>query len=161
MFNRFWRGDPARARTVGGTGLGLAIATEDTRLHGGRLEVWAEPDNGACFRLTLPLLHTQSLDPELVNPLDMPPAESFTESTARVTDTGSLQLTAPAVQPAMEPDTGQMLIAFPPAPGGGSGGERATPSDAGSTQDENGGRTEDVRGKGSTAAGRSDGTEKP
>ena len=161
VFNRFWRGDPARARTVGGTGLGLAIATEDTRLHGGRLEVWAEPDNGACFRLTLPLLHTQSLDPELVNPLDMPPAESFTESTARVTDTGSLQLTAPPVQPAMEPDTGQMLIAFPPAPGGGSGGERATSSDAGSTQDENGGRTEDVRGSGSTAAGRSEGTEKP
>lgn len=91
----------------------------------------------------------------------MPPAESFTESTARVTDTGSLQLTAPAVQPAMEPDTGQMLIAFPPAPGAGSGGERATSSDAGSTPDENGGRTEDGPRSGSTAAGRSDGTEKP
>ena len=163
VFNRFWRGDPARARTVGGTGLGLAIATEDTRLHGGRLEVWAEPDNGACFRLTLPLLRAQPLDPELANPLDMPPAESFTESTARVTDTGSLQLTAPPVQPAMEPDTGQMLIAFPSAPAGGAGSASAqpTPLGAGGEQGVDGGQDDDARRTGSTSAVRRDGTEKP
>ena len=54
VFNRFWRADPARARTTGGTGLGLAIALEDARLHGGWLEAWGEPGSGACFRLTLP-----------------------------------------------------------------------------------------------------------
>ena len=54
VFERFWRADPARARTTGGTGLGLAIALEDTRLHGGWLEAWGEPGRGACFRLTLP-----------------------------------------------------------------------------------------------------------
>jgi len=54
VFNRFWRADPARARTTGGTGLGLAIAMEDARLHGGWLEAWGEPGVGACFRLTLP-----------------------------------------------------------------------------------------------------------
>ena len=54
VFNRFWRADPARARTTGGTGLGLAIALEDARLHAGWLEAWGEPGNGACFRLTLP-----------------------------------------------------------------------------------------------------------
>lgn len=54
VFNRFWRADPARARTTGGTGLGLAIALEDARLHGGWLEAWGEPGAGACFRLTLP-----------------------------------------------------------------------------------------------------------
>lgn len=55
VFNRFWRADPARARTTGGTGLGLAISLEDARLHGGWLEAWGEPGQGACFRLTLPL----------------------------------------------------------------------------------------------------------
>lgn len=54
VFDRFWRADPARARTLGGTGLGLAISIEDARLHGGWLEAWGRPDEGALFRLTLP-----------------------------------------------------------------------------------------------------------
>jgi len=54
VFNRFWRADPARARTSGGTGLGLAIALEDTHLHGGWLQAWGKPGEGAQFRLTLP-----------------------------------------------------------------------------------------------------------
>jgi two-component system sensor histidine kinase MtrB len=54
VFNRFWRADPARARTTGGTGLGLAISLEDARLHDGWLQAWGEPGEGSCFRLTLP-----------------------------------------------------------------------------------------------------------
>ena len=54
VFDRFWRADPARARTTGGTGLGLAIALEDARLHGGWLEAWGESGQGSVFRLTLP-----------------------------------------------------------------------------------------------------------
>ena len=54
VFNRFWRADPARGRRVGGTGLGLSIALEDARLHGGWLNAWARPGQGAQFRLTLP-----------------------------------------------------------------------------------------------------------
>jgi len=54
VFNRFWRADPARARTTGGTGLGLSISLEDTHLHGGWLQAWGEPGKGAQFRLTLP-----------------------------------------------------------------------------------------------------------
>jgi two-component system sensor histidine kinase MtrB len=54
VFDRFWRADPARARTSGGTGLGLAIALEDARLHGGWLDAWGEPGRGCVFRLTLP-----------------------------------------------------------------------------------------------------------
>lgn len=54
VFDRFWRADPARARTLGGTGLGLAIALEDARLHGGGLDAWGTPGEGAAFRLTLP-----------------------------------------------------------------------------------------------------------
>ncbi|WP_371791996.1 MtrAB system histidine kinase MtrB [Streptomyces sp. NBC_01471] len=54
VFSRFWRADPARARTTGGTGLGLSIAVEDARLHGGWLQAWGEPGGGSQFRLTLP-----------------------------------------------------------------------------------------------------------
>jgi two-component system, OmpR family, sensor histidine kinase MtrB len=55
VFNRFWRSDPSRARQTGGTGLGLSISIEDARLHGGWLEVWGAPGEGAQFRLTLPV----------------------------------------------------------------------------------------------------------
>src|SRR5690606_22643517 len=55
VFNRFWRSDPSRARQTGGTGLGLSISLEDARLHGGWLEAWGAPGQGAQFRLTLPL----------------------------------------------------------------------------------------------------------
>ena len=57
VFTRFWRADPARARTTGGTGLGLAIALEDARLHEGWLQAWGEPGRGSRFRLTLPRQH--------------------------------------------------------------------------------------------------------
>jgi len=54
VFERFWRADPARARTSGGTGLGLSISLEDARLHGGWLQAWGRPGQGSQFRLTLP-----------------------------------------------------------------------------------------------------------
>lgn len=54
VFHRFWRADPARARTTGGTGLGLSISLEDVRLHAGWLQAWGEPGEGSQFRLTLP-----------------------------------------------------------------------------------------------------------
>jgi two-component system sensor histidine kinase MtrB len=56
VFDRFWRADPSRVRTVGGSGLGLSISLEDARLHGGWLQVWGLPGEGAQFRLTLPLI---------------------------------------------------------------------------------------------------------
>lgn len=54
VFDRFWRADPSRRRTLGGSGLGLAISLEDARLHGGRLEVWSRSGAGTHFVLTLP-----------------------------------------------------------------------------------------------------------
>ncbi len=73
VFNRFWRADPARARTTGGTGLGLAIALEDAHLHGGWLQVWGEPGEGAHFRLTLPRRLGGSLTS---SPLPLVPADA-------------------------------------------------------------------------------------
>jgi two-component system sensor histidine kinase MtrB len=54
VFDRFWRADPSRKRTIGGTGLGLSIALGDARLHNGTLAVWSELGKGTNFVLTLP-----------------------------------------------------------------------------------------------------------
>ncbi len=68
VFNRFWRADPARARTSGGTGLGLAIASEDARLHGGELKAWGVKGKGSHFVLTLPRRAEDPLGP---SPLEL------------------------------------------------------------------------------------------
>ena len=73
VFDRFWRADPARARTTGGTGLGLAISLEDAHLHGGWLQAWGEPGGGSQFRLTLP----RTAGVELVrSPIPLEPDDS-------------------------------------------------------------------------------------
>nr|WP_237448010.1 MtrAB system histidine kinase MtrB [Nocardioides flavescens] len=73
VFNRFWRADPARARTSGGTGLGLSISLEDTHLHGGWLQAWGRPGEGSQFRLTLPR-HVQA--PLRQSPLPLVPEDA-------------------------------------------------------------------------------------
>lgn len=76
VFDRFWRADPSRQRTIGGTGLGLAISLEDTVLHDGWLEVWSRPGEGTCFRLTLP---RERGVPIAASPIDLPPTEPVDE----------------------------------------------------------------------------------
>ena len=73
VFDRFWRADPSRRRTIGGTGLGLSIALSDTRLHGGALDVWSRPGLGSLFRLTLPRVPGGPLGS---SPLALPPTDT-------------------------------------------------------------------------------------
>jgi two-component system sensor histidine kinase MtrB len=94
VFDRFWRADPARARTTGGTGLGLSIALEDARLHGGWLEAWGDPGHGSVFRLTLP----RAVGAELVgSPLPLAPDSADLHDVAlpRLADASGPASTAP------------------------------------------------------------------
>ena len=56
VFERFWRGDPARGRTsAGGAGLGLSIVDALVRPHGGTIAVESAPGQGTAFTMRLPL----------------------------------------------------------------------------------------------------------
>lgn len=73
VFDRFWRADPSRARTIGGTGLGLAIAAGDARLHGGTISVWSELGEGSNFVLELPR-RGEDCDPDVLSrPIKLEP----------------------------------------------------------------------------------------
>ncbi|HJY81856.1 MAG TPA: ATP-binding protein, partial [Candidatus Binatia bacterium] len=54
IFDRFYRGDPARGR--GGTGLGLALARSIVLVHNGQITVESVVGQGSCFYVTFPLL---------------------------------------------------------------------------------------------------------
>ncbi|KPC82553.1 MULTISPECIES: MtrAB system histidine kinase MtrB [Streptomyces] len=164
VFNRFWRADPARARTTGGTGLGLSIAVEDARLHGGWLQAWGEPGGGSQFRLTLP---RTADEPLRGSPIPLEPEDSRgnredrerAESAPAADDhrlmpvparTGSgvrSQLAVPAqgpavsrtpasVDPAALPGSGARVVSRPAGtrPDGDTGPDAQDPEQEGSTR---------------------------
>lgn len=56
VFERFYRGERSRTRSVPGTGLGLAIVRSIAKAHGGDVLARRAPGGGSLFRVTLPLL---------------------------------------------------------------------------------------------------------
>ena len=54
IFDRFYRGDPARTKTVEGTGLGLSIVASIIDLHGGHIDVDSEENVGSTVTVTIP-----------------------------------------------------------------------------------------------------------
>jgi heavy metal sensor kinase len=54
IFDRFYRGDPARSR--GGAGLGLALVRSIILLHKGQISVESEVGKGTCFQTSFPLV---------------------------------------------------------------------------------------------------------
>ena len=74
IFERFYRADVHRARTLGGTGLGLAIALENVNLHRGSIDVQSEVGRGSTFTVTLPAIDPkpEPADGEVAEPLPVP-----------------------------------------------------------------------------------------
>jgi signal transduction histidine kinase len=58
VFDRFYRGDPAREGS--GTGLGLALVRSIVNLHRGGIRVVSALGEGSCFRVVLPLAPNRS-----------------------------------------------------------------------------------------------------
>ncbi|MFG3350117.1 MtrAB system histidine kinase MtrB [Streptomyces sp. NPDC048018] len=115
VFNRFWRADPARARTTGGTGLGLSIAVEDARLHGGWLQAWGEAGGGSQFRLTLP---RTADEPLRGSPIPLEPEDSRRNREQAAAGTGAgARLTSVPAQPAGDRTAGLSVPPrMPPVP---------------------------------------------
>jgi two-component system sensor histidine kinase SenX3 len=65
IFERFYRVDPARARSTGGTGLGLSIVKHVAATHGGQVRVWSIEGEGSTFTLCLPTFHRRDGEPRL------------------------------------------------------------------------------------------------
>ena len=55
IFDRFYRGDPARTQGKG-FGLGLSLAREIVEAHRGRITVDSQPGKGSRFTIVLPLM---------------------------------------------------------------------------------------------------------
>ncbi|MFE0640353.1 MtrAB system histidine kinase MtrB [Streptomyces sp. NPDC058877] len=162
VFNRFWRADPARARTTGGTGLGLSIAVEDARLHGGWLQAWGEPGGGSQFRLTLP---RTADEPLRGSPIPLEPEDSrrnreqAAAGRARESDSRAAVPTQPAgdrphlpvgprlptpsratVDPTALPGSGARVVARATPDGDGGGAGTATAGGNGHLEREDGTR---------------------
>jgi two-component system, OmpR family, phosphate regulon sensor histidine kinase PhoR len=58
LFERFYRVDPSRSRSLGGTGLGLSIVRHIAQAHGGNVDVLSKEGKGSVFTIRIPLTKT-------------------------------------------------------------------------------------------------------
>ena len=81
IFDRFYQADTSHTREQEGSGIGLALVRELVDLHGGEVVAEAQPGEGACFTIRLPLSvadfeeleiveHTVERDEQSITPLN-------------------------------------------------------------------------------------------
>src|SRR5205814_9277747 len=63
VFERFYRVDPARTRSLGGSGLGLAIVRQIADAHGGKVRLESEIGRGSAFTVEIPLAPAEDHPP--------------------------------------------------------------------------------------------------
>jgi len=63
VFDRFYRGDPSRARNTGGTGLGLAIAEAVAKRAGGSITLASQIGEGTVATIRLPRIEDSPAKP--------------------------------------------------------------------------------------------------
>lgn len=63
LFTRFFRGRSSVVAEAGGTGLGLVIAKAIVERHNGVIDVESRPGEGSRFRVTLPAISANSVEP--------------------------------------------------------------------------------------------------
>jgi two-component system OmpR family sensor kinase len=77
-FDRFYRPDTGRARSVAGSGLGLAIVASVVQAHEGEVTLETAPGEGATFTVTLPALGPRQLQASPQEPSgDLQPHDSL------------------------------------------------------------------------------------
>jgi heavy metal sensor kinase len=78
VFDRFYRGEPARAREPSGAGLGLALAQWIAAAHGGTIECSSEPGKFTAFTVRLPASVPEAGSGRLVQSAASPAAPTST-----------------------------------------------------------------------------------
>ncbi len=76
VFERLYRGDPARGRPAGrpgGTGIGLTVARELIEANGGQLAIESSTPSGTILRIELPQARQDRIAPRFTPRADYPP----------------------------------------------------------------------------------------
>jgi two-component system, OmpR family, sensor kinase len=130
VFERFYRSDPARARTSGGSGLGLSIVAAIVAAHAGTVSATSGPGQGMKVTVRLPLAGDPAASPEApeqANPAE-PAADNHPGRSGPVFDADPPDPPDPSI--GVPTDSSPVDTPSPAAsPGPTAGSDRFAPSD--------------------------------
>lgn len=98
LFDRFYRADNLRGRSVEGTGIGLSLVRGLVELHSGTVEIDSEPDRGTTVRIRLPRSVADTA-------VDLPPPAQLDDNNPYVAE--ARQWLTPVSEPVASPATAE------------------------------------------------------